>query len=101
MESLLDPEIEALQTVLESGDERFVAILLEIMRAHQIGIVEGSYNDIIETLESLSDQDFSQDWPAWIEWYGKTELEPPPGFTGWKGQLLARIDPGFADFFTG
>lgn len=98
MESLLDPEIEALQTVLESGDERFVAILLEIMRARQIGIVEGSYNDIIETLESLSDQDFSQDWPAWIEWYGKTELEPPPGFTGWKGQLLARIDPGFADF---
>jgi hypothetical protein len=98
MESLLDPESEALQTVLESGDERFVAILLELMRAHQIGIVEGSYNDIIKALEGLSGQEFGQDWPAWIEWYGKTNLEPPPGFTGWKGQLLARIDPGFADF---
>lgn len=98
MENLLDPDDEALQTVLESGDERFVAVLLELMRARQIGIVEASYSDIIEVLESLSGQDFGQDWPAWIEWYGKTDLEPPPGFTSWKGQLLAQIDPGFADF---
>ena len=79
MESLLDPESEALQTVLESGDERFVSVFLELMHARQIGIVDGSYSDIIKALEGLSGQDFGQDWPAWVEWYGTTELEPPPG----------------------
>ncbi len=50
------------------------------------------------SLEELSGQQFADNWPAWVEWYGQTELEPPPGFTGWKGQLLGRIDSGFADF---
>ena len=30
--------------------------------------------------------------------YGKTDLVPPPEFTSWKGTILARIDPGFANF---
>ncbi|UCG22981.1 MAG: DUF3179 domain-containing protein [Chloroflexota bacterium] len=92
------PSAEALETILEAGDERFVAVLLELMRARQIGIVRGDYDEIIATMEELSGQDFGADWPAWIEWYGGANLEPPPGFTGWKGQLLSRIDPGFADF---
>ena len=39
-------------------------------------------------------------WPAWVEWYGSTDLVPPPGFTGWKGQLLSLIDPRFSEFLT-
>jgi hypothetical protein len=90
---------EARQTLLESEDPSFIAVMIEMMRAAQIGIVEpGNFSIYIQILESLSGQDFGNDWPAWIEWYGGTDLEPPVGFTGWKGQLLGRIDPGFTDF---
>ncbi len=92
------PPAAALETILEAGDQRFVSVLLELMRARQIGIIDGSYSDIISALEALSDQNFGDDWPAWVVWYGQSDLEPPPGFTGWKGQLLSQIDPGFADF---
>ncbi len=89
---------EALQTIEESDDTRFIGVLLEMMRARQLGIVSGSHRGIIDSMESLSGEKFGQDWPAWVEWYGKTDLVPPPGFTSWKGTILARIDPGFADF---
>ncbi|MGH2593549.1 MAG: DUF3179 domain-containing protein [Anaerolineae bacterium] len=89
----------AITKILASGDTRFVAVFIELMRAGQIGIVRGTgYSAYIAALETLSGQAFGDDWPAWIEWYGATELVPPLGFTGWKGQLLARIDPGFGDF---
>ena len=93
-----DPPAAALETIFEAGDQRFVSVLLELMRARQIGIIDGSYSDIINALEGLSGQNFGDDWPAWVVWYGQSDLEPPPGFTGWKGQLLSQIDPGFADF---
>jgi hypothetical protein len=101
MEVLLDPngpEKETVDRILESGDERFVSVLLELMRARQIGIIVGSYDRIIDALQELSDQSFLDDWPAWVEWYGQSDLEPPPGFTGWKGRLLGRIDQEFTDF---
>jgi hypothetical protein len=101
MDVLLDPngpEKDTVDRILESGDERFVAVLLELMRARQIGLIVGSYDRIIDALEELSDQSFLDDWPAWIVWYGQSDLEPPPGFTGWKGQLLGRLDSRFADF---
>jgi hypothetical protein len=53
---------------------------------------------LIGPLETLSGLSFGDDWPAWVIWYGATDISPPPGFTGWKGQLLGRIDPGFTDF---
>jgi len=98
---LLDPDgptAAAIETLIEAGDQRFVSVLLELMRARQIGLIEGSYSDIVDALEELSGQNFGDDWGAWVEWYGQTDLVPPPGFTGWKGQLLSGIDPGFADF---
>ncbi|MBI3361878.1 MAG: DUF3179 domain-containing protein [Chloroflexi bacterium] len=89
----------ALDKVLAARDSRFVAVLLELMRANEIGIVEGAgYRTHVAGLETLSGQSFGPDWPAWIEWYGATDLVPPPGFTGWKGKLLARIDPRFGEF---
>lgn len=84
---------------IQSDDERFVPVLIELMRAAQIGILPGlDYSDLVAGLEALSGQSFGPSWPDWIEWYGGTDIQPPPGFTGWKGQLLGRIDPGFADF---
>ncbi len=88
-----------LDDVAESGDERFIPVLIELMRAAQIGLVgESLYPATIEALEELSGQSFGNDWPGWVEWYGTTDLAPPPGFVTWKGLLLTPIDPGFAGF---
>ena len=91
--------IEAVDTILAKNDTRFIAVFLELMRANQIGLsVSTNFGLAIDSLESLSGQSFGDDWPAWVEWYGKTDLVPPPNFTGWKGQLLGQVDPGFAEF---
>jgi hypothetical protein len=89
----------ARQAVLASEDARFIPVMIEMMRAAQLGLVEqGNFSLYVTVLESLSGETFGGDWPDWIEWYGGTDLQPPAGFTGWKGQLLGRIDPGFIDF---
>ena len=87
----------AVQSLLTSQDERFVPVLIEMLRFGQIGIVPFG-PELVDALNQLSGASFGADWPAWIEWYGATDLVPPPGFTGWKGDVLAKIDPGFADF---
>ena len=99
LDSNLDTAEIALERVLSTRDERFISVLLELLRANQIGVVRGAgYAAHISALEELSGQAFGGDWTAWIEWYGLSDLTPPDGFTTWKGQLLARVDPNFADF---
>ncbi len=89
----------AFQLILDAQDERFVAVLIELIRADQIGLMRNvNYSALIDTLEELSGQPLSDDWSAWVEWYGSTELHPPPGFTSWKGRLLSKIDPEFSVF---
>ncbi len=91
----------ALAGVLKARDPRFIAVLIEILRANEIGLALGvDYSSTVEALEALSGQSLGANWPAWVEWYGGTDLAPPPGFTGWKGQLLSFIDLRFADFLT-
>jgi len=90
---------ETINTIIESEDSRFTAVFLELLRAAQLGIYRNiGYTETTELLEEISGQPFGGDWPAWVEWYGGTELIPPPGFTGWKGQLLSAIDKGFGIF---
>jgi len=91
----------ALAAVLEAQDTRFISVLLEILRGTEIGMSLGiDYPTTVTALEKLSGQSLGANWPAWVEWYGGTDLVPPPGFTGWKGRLLSFIDPRFADFLT-
>jgi hypothetical protein len=90
---------EALEAILAAGDSRFTAVFIELMRASQIGLtIRAGNQDSIQALEILSGQTYGGDWPAWVAWYGMTDLLPPPGFTGWKGRLLGQIDPGFEAF---
>ncbi len=90
---------KAVEKILAKRDDRFVAVFIELLRADEIGITNGlDYRTHLAALEALSGMKFGADWPAWIEWYGTTDLVPPPGFTGWKGKLLGQIDPGFGDF---
>ncbi len=95
------PAARALETIVRGHDTRFVSVLIELLRAGQVGAIT-TVDDgaLVRALEALSNQRFGADWPAWVEWYGGTTLVPPPGFTGWKGHLLSRIDPRFGDFFS-
>ncbi len=91
--------LEATEAILSANDSRFIAVFIEILRATQLGLLRNTTSLApVEALETLSGKNFGGDWAAWVEWYGATELSPPPGFTGWKGQILGKIDPGFADF---
>ena len=90
----------ALERILEAEDARFTAVLIELLRGQQIGVVRSGlsaahYQDAIE---QLNGEFPGEDWFEIIEWYGQTDLEPPPGFTRWKGQMLSLIDPRFATF---
>jgi hypothetical protein len=103
MDALIDNNVrtdeQAIEQILAEQDKRFIPVFIEILRAKVIGLVTGSsMNSTIDPLETLSGKSFGRDWPAWVEWYGGTEIEPAPGFTGWKGRLLARIDPRFKEF---
>jgi hypothetical protein len=80
----------------EAGDRRFIATLIELLPASQMGIAgRKGYNRRVVALERLSGEAFGGDWLAWAEWYGGSELVPTPGFTDWKGRLFAGLDPVF------
>lgn len=103
--ALLDEEVPsqeaALREIETAGDERFIAPLIELVRAGQLGIAgRNGYNQRIVTLERLSGQNLGGDWFGWAEWYGATELSAPPGFASWKGRLLSELDPAYASFLT-
>lgn len=88
---------EALDAIAAARDARFVAPLVELVRAYEIGIVSSAPRErALALLAELSGQSFGRDWPAWVEWYGAGTHATPPGFTAWKGALLGRIDPQFA-----
>jgi hypothetical protein len=89
----------ALARIVATSDQRFVPVLIELYRFNQLGLV-GSFprQEYIDALESLTGQPLGLSWPAWVEWYGQTDLEPPSGFTTWKGRKLILIDPGFGEF---
>jgi hypothetical protein len=89
---------EARRAVIARHDTRFVAVLIELLRVGEIGLRAMDGAATVDALEVLTGERFGADWPAWVEWYGGTALTPPPGFTAWKGKLLARIDPRFAGF---
>jgi len=90
---------QALAQIRASKDRRLIAPLIELLFVDLVGLVQNiSELDLHETLHALSGQSFGPDWAQWIDWYGRTDLSPPPGFTGWKGKLFSRIDPRFADF---
>ncbi len=92
------PATEAMERIRKQDDKRFVAAFIELQRAL---VFDNDRNAHLETLEALSGQTFGRDWVAWHEWYARTDLAPPPGFTEWKGTVLGRIDPGFRDFLSG
>ena len=95
------PDAVALQVALDeivaAHDTRFVAPLIELMRAGPARLAASSPL-FVEVLRELSGLTLSRDWDQWVTWYGTAGLEPPPGFAAWKGRILAGIDPRFTEF---
>lgn len=85
---------DVLAAAEESGDVRFVVPLIEIMRFRS----PAQYEAIGEALDSLTGEDIGADWPAWMAWSVENQPPLPPGYVGWKSNLLAIIDPAFRRF---
>lgn len=90
---------EALDEVVAARDVRFVAPLVELMRAGPMQLGELSQAHI-DALETLSGWTYSQSWDGWVEWYGRADLSPPPGFASWKGELLSRLDERYGEYLS-
>jgi hypothetical protein len=77
-----------------SGDTRFVAGLIDILRYRR-----SLQREIGHTLNILTGQDLLPDWFEWAEWAGQhPEIESFDGYVGFKANLLAQIDPNFQRF---
>jgi hypothetical protein len=88
----------AIKRVEEAEDRRFAAVFIELLRASEIGVASPEVGrHAVDALERLSGESFGADWPRWMRWYAGTDLRAPQGFTSFKGRLLGRIDPAFAE----
>ena len=99
-EQALPSARDALDRILAAGDERFVAVLVEVMWARGVGLVPEGLppEDYAAALTQLTGEDLGLGLRRWFVWYGATSIAPPPGYTSWKGRLLSGIDEGFAAF---
>ncbi len=94
------PAREALWRIAAAGDQRFVAVLIDMLFARYarlitVGPDRFEYGD---ALDRLTGETIGYDYFSWLRWYGATDLAPPPGYLGWKGRLYANIDERFRDF---
>ena len=94
------PADAALDRILASGDQRFVAVLIDMLFANFTRLVTVGPGAIeyADALDQLTGQQIGYDYFGWLRWYGATDLVPPPGYVGWKGRVLANIDERFQDF---
>lgn len=91
---------EALQKIARTNEKRFIAPLIDLLR---FVVSPGDSAEILKTLNKLTGKNWSNSSEPWEQltiWYGEhAELQPPSGYTGWKGDLHAQlIDPRFHDF---
>ena len=92
----------ALLRIIAAGDQRFAAVLIDLLWARDSPILREGLDVIeyVDALELLTGAGAGTNRHAWTEWYGATDLEPPPGYTGWKGRLLSSVDPRFGEFLS-
>ena len=93
------------RTMGESGDQSYVPVLVEFLRfpwrlgsRSQAAVYSSLARLIDQRSEGLSQEQKVWDW--WVHWLGnRPEVEPPPGFAAWKGQLYALlVDPEMGAF---
>lgn len=96
----LQEGLDALTAIDANGDIRFVPVLIDAMRFGQIGVAPSNFRVAMPVvLEGITGETIGNNWEGWVEWYGTTDIEPPTEFVPWKGEMMSRIDPNFAQFF--
>lgn len=90
----------AADLITRNDDERFIAPFIDLLGAAEADIVpEVPVDASVQVLQKLSDKQIGAEYAAWLEWYGGTDLEAPPGYLGWKGILYSRLDPRYGLIF--
>ena len=90
----------ALHEIAQAKDKRFIAPLIDLLRFVNS---RDEYVVLLQTLTGLVGEKIAgadNPWEALTVWYGAhEELQPPPGYTSWKGELHGQlIDPRFRQF---
>ncbi len=103
---LLEPDSAAfsatLGQIVDADDRAFIAPLIDLVWADQIGVIEGDRSaEILLALERLSNEEIEGDWVDWVSWYAQSAHDPPAGYVAWKGELFGGLDSEFAEFFDG
>lgn len=95
------PAQQATMALMTVGDLRFVSVLIDALRAAQVGIAPPpavpGYCFALQVI--TQEPQMPPSWQAWATWYADHDLQPPPGYVAWKGRLLSRIDPQLGAFF--
>ncbi|MEM8857007.1 MAG: DUF3179 domain-containing protein [Chloroflexota bacterium] len=105
LDQLLDPNTATVSVALEaieaSNEETFIAPLIDLLWANQIGVLENAaLSDIAAVLESLGVEEAEEDWVFLTDWYAQFKQPPPDGYLEWKSKLYAELDPEFGELFT-
>ncbi len=85
-------QIQACKALEKNKNLGVVPALVEVMRFAKLPAA------CERTLVRLTGKNFSDDWPAWMEWLGRQEFEPHPAYAQFKQELFGSIDPDFARF---
>lgn len=84
-----------LNEIADTGDTRFVAGLIDVIRYQRP--LSGEINKILIDLTGTGEE--FRDWHDWVEWAGKhPEIETFDNYAEWKSSLFTLIDPNFTRF---
>ena len=80
--------------IAKSGDTRFVAGLIDMLRYHR-----ALTQQIGRTLNQLTGQNLNAAWGDWVEWAGNhPEIKSFKDYATWKANIFEKIDPDFRRF---
>ena len=84
----------ALRFLVERDQEDVIPAFIAVLR-----LLPDEDGRLLDALQRLARARLPRDWKAWIEWQEEhTEIRPYRGFTSFKADILAAIDPDFRDF---
>ncbi len=89
----------AVRRIGQSHDRRYIAPLIDTI---PFARNQDNFAVLGRALGNLTGERvdrWESPWHDLMVWYGeRPELKPPPGYIGWKGQLLSLVDPRFRLF---
>ncbi len=91
-------DMDLLRAIQSSDDPLYIAPLLDI--GYFVRGTNPVADAIYRSLADLTGEDFGNDWRAYFEYAGRENIEVPPGYAEFKGELFSvLIDPRFNEFF--